>query len=73
MSIECVEVFLFQKNTFVEHSNSLKSHVKRSRSLFPEEVDPCLSAYVRPNITGDSGVSTGVTNVVYLTASSYRL
>ena len=27
MSIECVEVFLFQKNTFVEHSNSLKTHV----------------------------------------------
>ena len=33
MSIECVEVFLFQKNTFVGHSNSLKSHVKKSRSF----------------------------------------
>ena len=33
MSIECVEVFLFQKNTFVEHSNSLKIHVKKSRSF----------------------------------------
>ena len=31
MSIECVEVFLFQKNTFVEHSNSMKTHVKKSR------------------------------------------
>ena len=28
MSIDCFEVFLFQKNTFVGHSNSLKSHVK---------------------------------------------
>ena len=33
MSIEFVEVFLFQKNTFVEHSNSLKTHVKKSRSF----------------------------------------
>ena len=33
MSIECVEVFLFQKNTFVEHSNSMKTHVKKSRSF----------------------------------------
>ena len=33
MSIECVEVFLFQKNTFVELSNSLKSNVKKSRSF----------------------------------------
>ena len=28
MSIECVEVFIFQKNPFVDHSNSFKSHVK---------------------------------------------
>ena len=34
MSIECVEVFLFQKNTFVELSISLKSNVKMSRSFF---------------------------------------
>ena len=33
MSIECVEVFLFQKKTFVELSNSLKSNVKKSRSF----------------------------------------
>ena len=33
MSIDCVEVFLFQKNTFVGHSNSLKSHIKKSRSF----------------------------------------
>ena len=33
MSIECVEVFLFQKNTFVEHRNSMKTHVKKSRSF----------------------------------------
>ena len=33
MSIECVEVFLFQKNTFVEHSNSMKTHVKKSQSF----------------------------------------
>ena len=33
MSLECVEVFLFQKNTFVEHNNSLKTHVKKSRSF----------------------------------------
>ena len=38
LSIECVDVFLFQKNTSVEHSNSLKSCVKNSRSFFPEEV-----------------------------------
>ena len=39
MSIECVEMCLFQKNTFVEHSNSLKSQIQKiTKFLFQEEV-----------------------------------
>ena len=33
MSMECVEVFLVQKNTFVEHSNSLKV-MSKSHKVF---------------------------------------